>query len=329
MPPLVSRLVALGLGLAVSLALAEGAVRLAGWAPRQSDTQSPIPRVFEPDPVLGWRAKPGSYVYPGYGDAVEPVVITILPDHSRSVGSGLADPEPSAEILLVGGSFTMGWALSDWESFPWRLQRRMRHLRVRNLGTSGYGTYQSLLSLERELPTRAPDLVLYGYMEHHERRNVASLSWLRFLAELARDDVAEVPYVTLGPDGELVRRPPLGHLHLPLRRELALVAFAEDVWMDLAIWGMTEETRAVTKKLLVEMARVSRAHGAEFGVVFLEARDKQRANLTRFLTDEGIPGIDCHHEIQDYERVPEDGHPGARVNRLWARCLHQELEGRL
>ncbi len=325
---MVSRLVALGLGLAVSLALAEGAVRLAGWAPRRSDTQSHIPRVFEPDPVLGWHAKPGSYVYPGYGDAVEPVVITILADHTRSVGSGLADPEPSAEILFVGGSFTMGWALSDWETFPWRLQRRMRHLRVRNLGTSGYGTYQSLLTLERELPKRAPDLVLYGYMVHHEQRNVASLSWLRFLAELARDDVAEVPYVTLGPEGELVRRPPLGHLLLPLRRQLALVAFAEDVWMDLAIWGLTEETRAVTRLLLLEMARTSRAHGAEFGVVFLHASDKQRANLSRFLANKDILSIDCNQQIQKHEEVPEDGHPGARVNRRWARCLHRALEGR-
>ena len=53
--------------------------------------------------------------------------------------------------MVLGCSFVQGWALSDEETFAWKLQERFVRARVLNFGTAGYGTTQSLLALERYL----------------------------------------------------------------------------------------------------------------------------------------------------------------------------------
>ena len=80
-------------------------------------------------------------------------------------------------MLLVGCSFTMGWAVADDETWAWRLQELRPDVEVVNRGVGGYGTLQSLLLLEQLLGRdgQRPARVLYGFIDHGlaQRRRAA------------------------------------------------------------------------------------------------------------------------------------------------------------
>lgn len=238
------------------------------------------------------------------------------------------------ELVVVGGSYTQGWAISDEETYPYKLQERYPLLDVRNYGTGGYGTYQSLLVLERQLPRqRSPRIVLYGFIEHHETRNIAPAEWMKSLSQAsASRQNPYIPYATIGSNGVVVRHTGR-YIALPLREWLATVSFMEDIYMRLedGIGGASrwDQARMVTEQLLIEMNRISQAHGAQFAVVFLSSEPKARAHYKAFLQQHDITTIDCSYPLTSDMRVPGEGHPNGLMNSRWAKCVADALDKQL
>ena len=73
--------------------------------------------MHEPDPDLGWRSKEGRYVF-----GTTPIRMTFWPDHTRATAA--APVRADAAVVVLGCSFVQGWALSDEETFAWKLQER-------------------------------------------------------------------------------------------------------------------------------------------------------------------------------------------------------------
>ena len=185
------------LSLALTIALSEVLLRAAGfqpWVYTHKDVNEPT--MHEPDPVLGWQNKAGSYLVPPYHPSGQAIQITLLENGQRRTGVN-STADAREELVLVGDSLTQGWAISDHETYAWKLQKRFPFLKVLNYGTGGYGSYQSLLMLERQLPglTR-PKFVLYGFIDHHEIRNCAAGEWLQALSSHSRRAHVDVPFVT-------------------------------------------------------------------------------------------------------------------------------------
>lgn len=134
--------------------------------------------------------------------------VTILADHSRTTGPR-HDAAAASRVDIVGCSVTNGYGLSDADTFAWKIQQTHPELEVVNFGTAAYGTFQSLLRMERSLDERPPPrLVLYGFITQHEARNVATYDWLRGLAQTSSRGHVAPPYVTLGAGDTLARHPP-------------------------------------------------------------------------------------------------------------------------
>jgi hypothetical protein len=76
------------------------------------------------------------------------------------------------------------------------LQGKHPEVAIRNYGTGGYGTYQSLLVLERLFAnprSSRPEWVLYRFIEHHEIRYVAGPQWTRLLASTSSRGRVNLP----------------------------------------------------------------------------------------------------------------------------------------
>src|SRR5262249_23059857 len=152
----------------------------------------------------------------------------------------------------------------------WRLQSRHPALDVRNYGTAAYGTYQSLLVLERllESPQR-PSMVLYSFIEDHEQRNVAPAAWLAGLSRYASRGHTEGPYGTPDATGSLHRHEPEHYLMLPLREHSATVAALEALYMQQKTRARAAMKRAVTEKLITTLRDRCRAADIEFAVALI------------------------------------------------------------
>jgi hypothetical protein len=320
-----------GLSLALTGAVAEILLRGIGrppWSPLFNDPARPV--IYQPDPVLGWRHKEGDYIFPPFSSLTKQVRMRFLPDGGRLTGA--AEGKGSGSIVLVGGSFTEGFAISDHETFAWKLQQKFPSMRVRNYGTGAYGTYQSLLTLE-ELFSRGerPTLALYGFFEGHQGRNVAAADWLKTLALTSRrmDRAIAVPHATLEAGDRLVRRPAETYPLWPLREQSAVVTLLQHGHASFTARSRKAQSRAVTERLLLEMNSVCEAQGTGFLVVFLSLNGDNRARYARFLSEQGVPYVDCVVPANPSLVVPGDGHPNGKMNSRWSSCIAAALRPRL
>src|SRR5262245_34073314 len=310
----------------IALSAAELAARARGNHPRLPSTRGPEPPSHVVDPTLGWRPLPGRYQFGPYSPGASPVTVTIRADGARE--TGIAGAEGRPELLLIGCSFTMGWAVSDNETFAARVQSQRPDLEVVNHGVGAYGTLQSLLLLEKLLLEEGqhPAWVLYGYFGHHDVRNIADPS--RMAGMVDNKIQVATPYCTLSGEGRLIRHPPRRYPSLPLHQYLALVAMLEHVWAGAGIDRSAATQRAVTEQLVVEMAELCRRVGIGFSVVLLNLRDipePERATRVQSWRDQRVDVIDCNRPLTPDLQVDGDGHPNPELHRLWGDCIAAAL----
>lgn len=309
------------------IVLAELLLRLAGfqpWTHYPDDINEPTFHEF--DPVLGWKLKAGKYVIPAYKPSEKDIQMTLLPGGRRDAGAK-EEGTDEGELVILGGSFTLGLAISDEETYPWKLQTRFPPLKVMNYGTDGYGSYQSLLVLERELPLlRSPAIVLYGFFQHHEERNVAPGGWLEMLSKYSRRQHVYLPYATIDESGILSRHEPERYPEVPYMESLSTITFLVKVYMKLKTMDRFSQRREVTEKILIDMNRISDAYGAKLVVTILAGEEEWKNHYMDFLKANDIEVVDCVRPITRELRVPGEGHPNEKMNSLWAECIAKRLE---
>jgi hypothetical protein len=121
------------------------------------DTFNRTTRVYgflAPNPVTGYSPTHGTFVIrePGWNDA------TITLRQGVRANPNFAPPSDSS-ILAVGDSMVFGDQVSDDETWPAILERRLNR-QVVNGGVSGYGTAQALLRAEQLFSAKSYSLVI-------------------------------------------------------------------------------------------------------------------------------------------------------------------------
>jgi len=172
------------------------------------------------------------------------------------------------------------------------------------------------------------ELIIYGFVDHHEVRNVVPASWLRLLVTVSRAGPLKVPFATVGADGTLERHPPEGYPKWPVDRLLASVAFLEDRYADFKTRRRAAQGRAVTEALLIEMQRLSAGHGARLVVVLLSSvTTGTMEHYLEFLNEHKIATLDCSaHPTGLPYLVPGYGHPSKAVHDYWTGCIARGLQ---
>ena len=73
------------------------------------------PLIFETDPILGWKAKEGTYNFSPTHITGKKFNMSFKKNGERENGN--ASINAKSEILIIGGSFTQGWGVNDEETF--------------------------------------------------------------------------------------------------------------------------------------------------------------------------------------------------------------------
>jgi hypothetical protein len=283
------------------------------------------PAMLQQDPILGWKTKPGKYRLPPFSPQGKETHYAFLEDGSRVTSDN--QKMDSYDLIFLGCSFTLGFAVSDSDTFAWKLQATYPSLRMGNFGVPGYSTYQSLLLL-RELYKRniKPAIVIYGFVILHEERNIAASNWRILLSKYSKRGHVLLPYCTLDKNGKLIEHEPIGYPLLPLRHQLALTGdFAANCYFKF--WDTEESERReqsseVTQNLMTEMNSLAQKNGSSFFIAMLDPY----GNYESFFKTTAIAKIDCR--IPFYAReymVQGDGHPNEKAHSIYAGKIARSL----
>ena len=307
---------------------------------------SPIYNFHESDPYLGWMGKPN--VHLRYR---RPEFDTLV----RHDAGGWRQPEPprptdpTRRILVLGDSFTWGWGVSQGEVFTDLLQAQLPPtIAVYNRGVIGFGTAQEYLLLERELAATPYDAVVLMFCINDLADNTDGKDGHRPYFEIVDGQLLprnQPPLASASPVDRFLKDHSRAYLFIEfalgqLKRRFAGEAADERYYRDAPAADFHDlPGYAVTARLLAEMNRVTRAHGARFFLVYIPQRSEiqlespypyvrtVRAMIDDITRREGIPLVDLSPPFREQTKsgrelvYPVDAHWNPAGHRLAAEVL--------
>lgn len=214
------------------------------------------------------------------------------------------------QVMLLGDSFTFGDDADDKQIWPWLLQQKDSRLNILNMGGTGYGIDQMLLTLQEQLPLYSPDLVVVSFISDDLVRSTLSF----------RD--YQKPRFTLNKNRELV----LGNVPVPdvdtvvKRLENSgstdvssfrtynllhnLLASQQKEFNPMGLVRCDQECMALNTRLFERMYELSRERGAEFLLVYLPCCQEMVESGSHY---EGHAFF--HHYLQTHQHPSLDLHP--------------------
>jgi len=291
------------------------------------------------DAELGWCLRPNLRIARYFRDGA--TFTTNGQGHRGRVETTVDVPEGEYRIVCIGDSFTMGYGVSDEETFPHRLHE-LDGVQCINQGVSGFGLDQIFLGYVRDGSKFDADLVLCCVIED----DLSRMLFQRFAGRYPK------PHLEVVDDELLVRNVPVPEEAAPSARGQRLIAILHELGLarlvrrpnkarKKAIVEGTVDLKRVSEAVLRGLAEECRASKREFVVVLLPTRRdlvKHRSEasllLGRLSKKVGVEFVDLTPELRRVSpkernrlfRVKEgDGHYTPEGNRRIAGLLFERL----
>ena len=313
----------------VSLVIVEVLLRLTGFKPWVYEkTESGNQEIFINDSDLGWISKKGTYELVIDNKLKSKVKIVIANEGDRFTGINNKNKQ---KIIFIGGSFTQGWGVNDSDTFAYLIQKKFNNFYAYNFAQSGYSGVQSLLLLKRKIKNiKSTKLIIYGFIEHHEQRNVARSGWLKTLQRSSKrghKQTPKIPYASVNKLGELAYYKPVGYMTLPLREKFATVALIENFYMKQSSRHRKKTQKKVTKKIFYELNKITKKNNANFLVVNLNSSNRfNEQEYESFLKKNKINYANCNLVLDEDLMIPNDFHPNEKAHFLYSKCISDYIE---
>ena len=309
----------------ILLLLIEIILRITGSVPRKiNDFTLNEPLTNIPDDVLGWSSKVGQHKFNPWSQDGKTTYLTIQEDKSRFTGTN----NMNEKIVFIGGSVTLGWAVSDHETFASIIQNKTNNYKILNYGVGGYGAYQSLLLLEKIFKNKNEiKLVIYGYIPHHEVRNVAAGSWMYLLNYFSKRGFVKLPYASIDKNKNLIKNNPIQYINLPFGDKSALIAKLEKRIMKIKSYSREKKQFEISKAIIKEMVKISEKNNSKFKLLILEnLTDSKLKKYSKFVSENNISMINCRAPQGEKYIVKGDGHPSYDAHQIIADCIYKKVE---
>jgi len=310
--------------LLLSVVAAEVTVRLAGISPVPQPPAVANESLFHiEDQQLGWYNRP----------IIKQVAVTIVgrPHTITSLENGarVTSNSPMSgragfrrDVIFIGCSFTHGFGLNDDETYAWKVQAARPDWNVHNFGVNGYGTCQAYMLLKRlfERDKWHKPVVIYGFIDDHEDRNVADYQWHYDLSRLSSTGNASLPSCMLDSSGSIVFNALRPYPQFPLRHTLASVQILEKLYLKLVGASLAGQKRPITEQLLIEMEALVTAQSGQLAVLLFDAGGSRISRYREFLERRGIRVVNLNPSGRNITGplTQADGHPNGRMTDLIA-----------
>ncbi|MEF8880533.1 MAG: SGNH/GDSL hydrolase family protein [Candidatus Nanohaloarchaea archaeon] len=227
-------------------------------------------------------------------------------------------PENTTRIVVIGDSFTMGYGVNRTDLFTSVLERGLKYkerdVQVINLGVSGFGTAEELVTLKNKGLKYNPDLVIMAYYKNDKQNNIASGLYELKEGNLKRSNEAYMPKIELR--NFLYSLPPYRYAAensqlLYVARSKASSIIYKNILRKRSKDSSEEESSSnseyreeLTGKLIEKSYNITRDEGAEFLLVNIPDRDLETEpplNHTSSNTD-----IKYFNSAETLRKAPED-----------------------
>ncbi|MEM8848440.1 MAG: hypothetical protein AAGE03_00250 [Pseudomonadota bacterium] len=265
--------------------------------------------LFRPDPVIGWSLSPDHAVQVRFR---RNVLQTIDADGWRTLPKTTQPSGP--RIAFYGCSFTYGTGLADDETYTALLQSTYPNLRILNRGIGGHGTTQNLMQFRRDVAAGAVDAAVFAMIGDHRFRNIAHPRRMRqYKARIWHlRGIEHVPVVRLDLSGaaRIIYRP----IWQPVIEQANFDIFLPDDYMTMrAMFAVIDLVQSVAAEAGVPV------RFALLDQVDPRVNEAMMAEIPQ-LMDVSTPYDEIHYFL------PNDTHPNARSNRLFAERLSSVVE---
>ncbi len=283
------------------------------------------PIIYEKHDEIGWVHKEGSYKFLPWSEYGKITNFNINKDLSRSAENASKNEE---KIIFIGGSLTQGWAVDDNENFVSIIQNKTNNYNTINFGVGGYGGYQSLLLLEKIIKFDKLNYVIYGFIKHHEYRNVASGSWVYLLNKFSGRGHVKIPYADIDKQGNLIRNLPIGKIKIPFSDYSVFLSKIEKKILKMKSQKREKKRFDISKKIILNMKQIVENKNGKF--IFLNLNNMSEIHLSRykkFLKTNNIEFFNCPFPVGKEFSVIGEGHPNEKGHFVVAECILKKIEG--
>ena len=280
--------------------------------------------ISKPHKILGWVSKDGKNIIDHNKTIFKKVIYTYEKLGNRK--TIIKKNNDKKSVLIFGGSFTQGWGVSDENTYSSKLQESLKNIDIYNFGHAGYSGYQSLLLMENKLKKiKSPRLVIYGFIEHHEQRNVARANWLRSLAQSSNKDsdkIPKLPYAILDKEKNFIRKSPINYTKFPFSEKFIAIHLIEKFYMKQKSKGRKKYQRNTTNEIFKIMKKLSLKNNSNFLVVILDWSNKlSNENYEKYLSKNNINFVNCKIEMNERTLLKKDYHPNELGHRMYKECI--------
>jgi len=312
------------LSIIVTAILLEVGLRFSGKAPWYFISNINEPTVNEFDEKLGWKPKSGKYIFPAHSENGSKTTFTILKDGNRIVSE--ISKKNIEEIILLGGSFSQGWAVDDKETYAWFLQKKFLGIKIANYAVGGYGTYQSLLKLEEVLKKKNNiKFIIYSFLRAHEDRNVADPEWLRLLTKYSKRNHVFLPYAGLDKNNKLIKRDPVKYKVLPFSDKSVVITRIQRVINKITLKVENKKKIKTTQEILSEINKLAIKNGSQFIFLNLESNKNHLIPYYDFFKENKITFFDCGFKMTKELVVENEAHPNGKLHQLYSNCIYKNI----
>ncbi len=285
------------------LGLAEIALMLLGYPPKQPRSGEALLPWIEADPVIGWRNRPGHYS----GQFEELSLSVTISDDGTRINQADSGLNGSQEVEILGDSYAFGTGVTDDQTLSAHLRRTVPSLHFTNRGVPGYGTTHVMLQVCSQSTSLRP-VLLYLLNSFHEARNVD----LGAIASSLLTDHAEVPIVVPDGEGFKVQRVPI-----PKRPDQQGLLRLSHIPSDLFQNGMSlyrqRYMRPATLWAIDELARCAAARSATLIVALGDGDTDVLKTMAGQLADRHIRHVVTSLPSVGRSGRTADGHPNAQT----------------
>ena len=301
-------------------------LRLTGEKPRHLyDISNNEVITNDVDDELGWKPKVGIHKFKPWADGGKITFLTVEKDRSRLTGS---NNDNFDKTIFIGGSITQGWAVNDDETFVFLLQKKFLNHKFYNFAVGGYGGYQSLLTLEKVLESKKKvKNVVYGFIPHHEVRNVAAGSWQYMLNTMSNRGFVRLPYASINKKNQLIRYDNSEYFKIPLAEFSSLLAKIEKRIMKVKSYRREKIQSEISLEIIRTMNDITLKKNGTFTLLILEDfNDIRSEKYKTFLKSNNINSIKCLMPKGKKFEVPGEGHPNEISHYKISKCIQEKLK---